>query len=88
MEAEADMPTRNDGVIWRDIPGYEGIYLLGNNRVVFRTKTRRGTGCGPVKAWLVEGKYERVTLSKDGRQQCLYVDSLMAIVWPELGDAK
>lgn len=56
------MSQEND---WRDVRGYEGLYIVSSNGEILRTKKYNNSKDTPRKAPLTHG-YPRVGLSKNG----------------------
>lgn len=62
---------------WRDVRGYEGLYVINSNGEVFRTKKYNNSKDAPRKAPLTHG-YPRVGLSKNGLVRYHLVHRLVA----------
>lgn len=62
--------------IWRDIPGYEGLYEVSSYGNI-RSTRRKGTSGGIKKATVNQDGYLRVKLCKDGREKKLMVHRLV-----------
>lgn len=61
--------------IWKDVPGYEGLYLVSSaGRVV-------GLRRGLQKPCIDRYGYERTSLSKDGKMKSFYVHRLVAMAF-------
>ena len=73
--------------IWRDIPGYEGMYQassMGNIRSVDRVilvGTRKHKRHGKVLVPRMAGKYLQVNLSCNGKRKMLLVHRLVALTF-------
>jgi calcineurin-like phosphoesterase family protein len=73
--------------LWRDIPGYEGIYQAsyhGRIRSVDRVNKGKFGGPRKVKGRILKPKwqrYARVSLSKEGKQTDFLVHRLVALTW-------
>ena len=77
--------------IWKDIAGYEGLYQVSNlGRVKSLPRERKTYGKRTYKTKeklmnfpLSEAGYQRVTLSKNGKQRGYFVHRLVAIAFLE-----
>lgn len=68
------MSQEND---WRDVRGYEGLYIVSSNGEILRTKKYNNSKDTPRKAPLTHG-YPRVGLSKNGLVSYHLVHRLVA----------
>lgn len=71
--------------IWKDIPGYEGLYKVSNyGRVLSLPRGKqwpyRQTH-NNIRKQRVKGHYYQVNLSKDGKTKCLLVHRLVALAF-------
>ena len=60
-------------MVWKDIPGYEGLYLASNNGDIYSVKR------GIILKQRNKGKYKRVNLCKDGVVNTHSVHRLVAM---------
>ena len=66
--------------IWREIPGFEGIYLVSNkNRIKSLYK-----GGHTIKPHKTRGDYLQVCLFKDGKRNYLMFHKVVASAFPEI----
>ena len=63
---------------WKEIPGFEGRYLISDNGVI-RSLPRKGVGNSkrPISASLAHGGYARVVLLKDGKRYNKMIHALV-----------
>ena len=66
--------------IWKDIPGYEGIYQVSNLGNV-RSMNYHGTGIVKLLTPTMSGGYPRVMLSKNGIARGFHVHRLVGIAF-------
>lgn len=70
--------------VWKDIPGYEGLYQASNQGRIKSLPKRKGKGNGYIKeeeilkASVEAHGYERVVLGKDGKKKKYQVHRLIA----------
>lgn len=71
------------GEIWKDVPGYEGIYVISNLKRMRRLQgtctTKTSTRTVPEK--LIVTKYTNVSLNKDGKSEVVNFKNLWASVF-------
>ncbi len=61
--------------IWKDIPGYEGLYQVSNMGNVYSVRNKKRLATSQRTA------YSIVCLSKDGKQKCFGVHQLVALAF-------
>lgn len=62
----------------REIPGYEGLYAVSDNGLVWSLQTTQSRRKGPLKPYSNEAGYLRVNLFKNGKMRHEYVHRLVA----------
>ena len=66
--------------IWKEIPGFEGLYQVSNYGEI-RSTPRRGTAGGVMKGHVDQKGYINITLRKDGMQYTQKLHRLIAITF-------
>ncbi|NQU54085.1 MAG: HNH endonuclease [Bacteroidetes bacterium] len=66
--------------IWKDVPGYEGIYQVSSMGMVKSLNYKRTGSCRLLKQTML-GEYLRVNLYKNGSLKTIHVHQLVAIVF-------
>ena len=67
--------------IWKDIPGYEGLYQVSNTGRVRSLNYNRTGETKVLKQGTNKGGYKRVNLYKDGKFKIYFVHRLVALVF-------
>lgn len=62
----------------KEIPGYEGLYAVSDDGVVWSLRTTQSRRRGPLKPQPNTGGYLRVNLFKDGKMKHEYIHRLVA----------
>lgn len=73
--------------IYRDIPGYEGLYQISNYGNIKSLPRKRCKGC-ILKPYYPKNGYPHVMLSKNGIEKCYKVHRLVAEVFIPNPDKK
>lgn len=66
--------------IWKEVPGFEGLYQVSNYGQI-RSTPRRGTTGGIMKGHIDKKGYINITLRKDGAQYTQKLHRLIAITF-------
>lgn len=66
--------------IWKEVPGFEGLYQVSNYGQI-RSTPRRGTAGGIMKGHIDKKGYINITLRKDGTQYTQKLHRLIAITF-------
>ena len=66
--------------IWKDVPGFEGLYQVSNYGQI-KSTPRRGTAGGIMKGHADRKGYINITLRKDGMQYTQKLHRLVAITF-------
>ena len=66
--------------IWKDVPGFEGLYQVSNYGQI-KSTPRRGTVGGIMKGHADRKGYINITLRKDGKQYTQKLHRLIAITF-------
>lgn len=65
-----------DGMSWRDVPNYEGVYKVSKNGKVVRVSKNR-----VIKPKVEKNGYVRVHLSKNGISETISLHRIVATAW-------